>query len=262
MRRRHSGAVLDPGPEVAWSVGGKLHREPAVAALDSAGRVVGFGSRAILAAARRGSGMVILPIFDSFRPIRADLASIFLEWMTGGCRRGSVVAVTLAADTSPAAVAGWNGLARRFGLEPVVIPRPIAVCSGLDLDRERSHLVAVVAPDVLEVAIVSGEGLVASRSLGGEPELGELPALVRSLLVQVDPDHEADVLDEGIHVVGEVAAATRAATEVAERVGCEATVAADPEWVIVKGATGILQTVSPYLTPRLGRRFRAVRVGS
>lgn len=266
------GLSVDPGADTTWSSGPTVVTQPTVVAVDATGAPRAFGSRAVLAAARRGSGLRLTRPFTSMGIVDAHLARTYLRWVidTARCGRRRLPLMVVIPARTGRDVGGWQELAESIGVRPLAVERPVAAVAGLGLDSisEIAHMVVDAELEGTEVAVVADGIVVGARQA---PPLttgvAATAAAIRTLLVTIDPDHELDIADRGIHLVGRRMADASLVGALADRVGLAVTVPDDPGRVVIDGARRTMETVRPYLSPVWSRRWgsrlglRAVRGG-
>jgi len=260
-----AGLSVDPGPETTWSSGSKLITEPTAVAVDDTGIARACGSRAVLVAARRGSGLHLARPFTSMTIDDPVQTRAYLRWVietAGGRRRRPTLMVVVPALSRAEIVSMWRELAESVGVRPLVVERPVAALAGLGIDVAvgTAHMVVDAEKDATEVAVVADGSVVDVRQTPPlSVDVAATAAAIRSLLVTIDPDFELDIADQGIHLVGRQVADARLAADLATRVGFAVNVANDPERVVVAGAQRTMETVRPYLAQVLSRRRVGVR---
>lgn len=262
-----AGLSVDPGPETTWSTGGELHTEPAAVAVDSSGRARACGSQAIQAAGRKGAGLRLCHPFTSTEVMDVDLSRAYLRWLVERARclrRRLPLMIVIPAETPARTAAVWGDLARSIGAEPMVVQRPVAAVAGLGLATASgiAHLVVEAEPDATELAVVVDGLVVASQVVPPLPTgLDEAADVVRSFLVSIDPDHEIDIADQGINLVGRRADYAFGKAFAAD-VGLAVNIPDRPEAVVIEGARRAMEAIRPYLdlvTGRAGPGLRGVR---
>lgn len=257
------GLSVDPGTNTTWSSGPALVTEPTAVAVDVTGTPRACGSKAVLVAARRGSGLRLTRPFTSMGVLDAPLARAYMRWMidSAGCGRRRLPLMLVVPAKREAG--GWKELAESIGVRPLVVERPVAAVVGLGLDGDSgiAHMVVDAELDATEVAVVVDGVVVGARQCRPLAEgMAETTSAIRSLLFTIDPDHELDVADRGIHLVGRQMADSGLAGALADRVGLAVTVPDDPGKVVIEGARRTMETVRPYLrlvwSPRRRSRLR------
>ena len=170
-----------------------------------------------------------------------------------------MVVVPAVADSG---AGGWREMAESIGVRPLVIERPVAAVVGLGFDDATgaAHMVVDAELEGTETAVVVDGVVVGARQTPPLSKgLGATAAAVRSLLVTIDPDHELDIADRGINLVGRQVADIRLAGALGERVGLAVKVPDDPGRVVIEGARRTMETMRPYLPAVLSRRARSRR---
>jgi actin-like ATPase involved in cell morphogenesis len=260
-----AGLSVDPGPDTTWSSGTKFITEPAAVAVDDTGAPRACGSRAVLVAARRGSGLHLARPFTSMTIDDPALTRAYLRWVietAGGRRRRPTLMVVVPALSRPEITGMWRQLAESVGVRPLVVERPIAALAGLGIDAAEgtAHMVVDAERDATEVAVVADGSVVDVRQTSPlSIDVAATAAAIRSLVVTIDPDFELDIADQGIHLVGREVADARLAAELAARVGFPVNMAKDPGRVVIAGAQRTMETVRPYLAQVLSRRRVGVK---
>ncbi|MGH8910907.1 MAG: rod shape-determining protein [Acidimicrobiia bacterium] len=271
--RASEGLSVDPGADTTWASGPKLVTEPTAVAVDASGTARACGSRAVLVAARRGSGLRLTRPFTAMSIVDPLLTRTYLRWVieTAGCGRLRVPLMVVVPAVADSEAGGWRELAESIGVRPLVVERPVAAVVGLGLDdvSGAAQMVVDAEHEGTETAVVVDGVVVGARH---SPPLSKglraTAAAVRSLLVSIDPDHELDIADRGINLVGRQMADMRLAGALGERVGLAINVPDDPGRVVIEGARRTMETMRPYLPAVLSRRvrrrpsFKAARGGS
>jgi actin-like ATPase involved in cell morphogenesis len=247
-----------------------LVTEPVAVAVDAEGNPKAFGSRAVLLAARRGSGLRVRLPFTSLGIDDPALGCAYLRWLieTGGRgRRHTQLMVVVPALAGPRMAGSWRRLGKAVGADALVVERPLAALAGLGIDVSSGSAYMVVDSerDATEVAVVAEGAVVDARHTPPLSAGVEATAeAVLSLLVSIDPDFELDIADRGIQLVGRQGLGRDAAADLASRVGFPVVAAVSPERVVIAGAQRTIEEVRPYLhqlRARSGTGLRAVRGG-
>lgn len=267
FRRVPVVVVLVPTAASTSFVAGNLRRSTATAvAVDASGRSLAFGNTAVLATARRrGRASLVVPF--SHRRIESEsTAADYLTWLVGeaGCRRReAILAPIIAAAGHDSLAASWRRVATAAGLRSIVLSRPLAAAEGMDIDLGSSNarLIVDLVDGLAEVSIIQGGEVQVSRSCPGT-EPADVGAVVRSLLIQLDPDHEQDVADSGITVVGE-ALPGGWRDELERRAHLPVTTVVSAQ-VVLEGGQRTVDGLRPYLRRLAPSRpgFRVVPAGS
>lgn len=235
-------------------------------AVDPAGHCLGFGEAAVLAAARRRSRVSLLVPF-SHRRIESERATAdYLNWLVGeaGCRRREVILAPVVAATGHEALAGdWRRAVAAAGLRSIVLSRPLAAVVGMGVDVESSaaQMTVDLVDGIAEVAVLSGGQVQVTRSCSGT-DPGEVAAVVRSILIQLDPDLEQDIVDAGLRMIGG-SIPSGWGEELGRRAHLPVSAVGDAEQLVLEGARRTVESLRPYLR-RLASsrpRFRAVPAG-
>lgn len=258
--------AVDPGSDTTWAKGERAIAEPTAVAVDDQGRAHLFGSEAVMAAARRQSGLALIRPFTASEVIVPRLAGAYLQWLVarageGHCRLVPLMLVVPTTGLSPTADR-WGMVAAGIGARPLLVERPLAAVAGLDLARDpaRAVMVVVATGESTEVAVIADGKVVHSRHCDPmDQSIADIATVIRSALVSIDPDLELDVADAGIFLVGPRASA-RLAAELTARVAVEVSLAPNPERVVLEGARQAMETVRPFL-PKLTGKFRAGLAG-
>jgi actin-like ATPase involved in cell morphogenesis len=259
--------VLPTASCSTFAAGAVRGSAPTVVAVDPAGRSFAFGDTAVLATARRGTRASLVVPFTHRRMASEAVAADYLAWLVGeaGCRRREAILAPIVAGTGHDGVAGgWRRAASAAGLRSIVLSRPSAAAVGMDLGVESStaRLIVDLVDGTAEVSIIAGGETQLTRSCSGT-EPADVAAVVRSILIQLDPDHEQDVVDSGISVIGE-AIANGWKEELERRAHLPVTVVGDTEQVILEGGRRTVEGLRPYLRSFVSARsgFRVVPAGS
>ncbi len=262
--------ALDPASEAAWRSGTKLVTEPVAVAIEGNDRPCAFGSRAVLLAARRGSGLSLRIPFTSTTILDRALGRAYLRWLVetaGRGRRNTQLMVVVPALAGPPLAASWRSLGEEVGARSLVVERPLAALAGLGVDVSSggAYMVVDSERDTTEVAVVADGTVVAARHTPPLTVGIETTAeAILSLLVTIDPDFELDIADLGVQLVGRQMASEAVAAELATQVGIPVVAAGDRARVVIDGAQKTIDEVRPYMHQMLARGrtgFRAVRGG-
>lgn len=265
MRRRPSVVLIAPGAETSWADDGGRVTQATVVAVDDVGSIQAFGSEAALSAARRRSSLQLIQPFSAAAIDHPSLTRSYLHWLldsSGHRSRNTVLAILV--PSTPAGIAeSWKFVCDGLGFGSVMVSRPVAAATGLgmEVDSGAAHMIVDVTSDTAEVAVVGEGAVLFSRSC--EPDPHQVASVIRSALVQIDPDLEWDVLGGGIHVLGHVPVEDWK-EELSTLVGVPVSVASDAESILFAGARATLDDIEPYLssvTPGVGRFFRGVLAG-
>lgn len=236
-------------------------------AVDPSGHAFGFGESAVLAADRQPSRVSLLVPFSHRRIESERAAAEYLNWLVGeaGCRRREVILAPVVAATGHEALASdWRRVVATAGLRSIVLSRPLAAAVGIGIDVESwaAQMTVDLVDGIAEVAVISGGQVQVTRSCSGTYP-GDVAAVVRSILIQLDPDLEQDIVDAGIRVIGDNIPAGWG-EELGRRAHLPVSVVGDTEQVVLEGARRTVESLRPYLR-RLassGPRLRAVPAGS
>gem|GEM_PF-1498861 len=266
MARRAPVLVVAPGAETTWSTGDDLTTQAAVVAVDASGAPQAYGSEAALSVARRHAALRLQQPFSSTEIFHPELARAYLRWLMArtGCRGRHAVMAVLVPSYPAGAADVWRQICEPLEVGSVMVTRPLAAASGLgiEVDSGYASLIVDVTADTVEVAVVAdGRVLVSRRSSHRDPH--DLAPVIRSTLVQVDPDLEWDVLSGGINVVGRAPEADWA-KELSAVTGLPVKVTAEPERALIDGALVSLEALRPYIStvmPRASRLLREVLAG-
>ncbi|HEX7100649.1 MAG TPA: rod shape-determining protein [Acidimicrobiia bacterium] len=266
MRRRPPVLVVAPGAETAWSGGAEVVTQATVVAVDQAGRIAGFGSKAALAAAKRGEDLRLYQPFSATEIFSVDLTRAYLRWLVESWPEGGrhPVLALLLPDCAMERSERWKAVCDSIGVGFVTISRPVAAAAGLglDVDSGAADMIVDVRSDAAEIAVVADGGVLFSRNCY-EPTPSTVASTIRSALVQIDPDLEWDVLSGGIHLLGRVPA-DEWRRELSKTLGVRVGFAAEAERVLIAGARTNLDALESYLwsvTPGVSRLFRGVLAG-
>ncbi len=200
--------VIDPGARVTsvWSSSTGILSHPSLVAVDVGGAVRCHGGEAIRMTRRHGDLLSARRPFVGGDVADETAARAFLRWMMSGVghvpRHGALL-FPLPPSTTDEAVSRWKRLAQSVGARPVILDRLIAMALGLGLsvETERAHLLIEVRSDFTEVGVVSRGVVVAEHLIRDEPESwGQLVDVVLGLLLDLDPDLELDIREEGLQL--------------------------------------------------------------
>lgn len=141
----------------------------------------------------------------------------------------------------------WREIAAELSGRVVIVPRPIALASGLGLyiDGPEASMVVDIRSDGAELSILAEGGILASSATDDLSPDG-LARSVWALLDGADPDVEGDVARLGIHLVG----AGREAEWVARLVrllGIPIQIYPDPGGILMDGIDANRPVVERYL---------------
>lgn len=270
MFRRRAPVVIVVVPtssSTVWAVGTDRRSAPTAVAVDSSGRFLAHGAPAVLTAARRGNQASVVVPFSHRRLDFEAAAADYLRWLVGaaGCKRREAIVAPIVAATDHERLAGaWRRVASAAGLRSLVISRPVAAAVGMDLDVEAAaaHLIVDLVDGAAEVSVIfSGQAQV-MRSCSGEAP-ADVAAVVRSVLIQLDPDLEQDITVSGVKVIGD-RIPPGWGTELERRIHLPVEVVENPEQAVLEGARRTVEGLKPYLRRLVSTRpaFRAVPAGS
>jgi actin-like ATPase involved in cell morphogenesis len=258
--------VVPTASSTTFAAGAVRGSAPTAVAVDSAGRSFDFGDTAVLATARRGTRASLVVPFTHRRMESEAVAADYLAWLVGeaGCRRReAILAPIVAATGHESAARAWRRAASVAGLRSIVVSRPLAAAVGMDLDVESStaRLIIDLVDGTAEVSVIQGGETRVTRSCPGT-EPADVAAVVRSILIQLDPDHEQDVVDCGISVIGEAIA--NGWREELERGAHLPVTAIGDGAVVLEGGRRTVEGLRPYLRRLVPGRpgFRVVPAGS
>lgn len=267
LRRNPDVIVLEPTASVTtWSTGTGNRSSATAVAIDRAGRIMAFGSEAVLAVARRGSDLQLVTPFTHGSVHSEALAGAYLRWIVdqAGCRRNVLVVPVLSTIDHASLADRWRLAAARVRLRSLALTRPVAAAeeTGLDLDDGARMMVDVVGGSVEVTVVDRGEVLVTRRCSTTEP--ADVAAVVRSTLVQVDPDLEQDIVQTGLTLMGEPAAVDWVRS-LERRLPLSLRPGAVSEQAILDGARRTVAGLRPYLgalvSPGPRRAVRAAPAG-
>jgi actin-like ATPase involved in cell morphogenesis len=203
MARRRPLTILIPGDETVRSDGPRTVAHPSVVAVDSTGAPRFFGGEAVLANARRHSDLSLYAPFTS-RVDDHPLTLAYMRWLLRPAALGAPKApIVLAVPNSPTSCqTAWRAIADGLPGRVVIVPRAIALASGLGLhiDGSAASMVVDLRTDGAEVSILAQCGVLAARATG-ETSAEAVARVIRSLLEDGDPDVEDDISQRGVHLV-------------------------------------------------------------
>lgn len=247
--------MIDAGTEVTtvWSAWRGTLSHPSAVAVDDHGVVRAHGGAALLAAARRsGERLTARRPFAGGDVVDMAMAGSFLRWLLAESvprvRKGMIL-FPLPTSTSKEVASHWRQLAETTGRPPVIADRPIAVALGLGLSANdgRAHLLIEVTPDFVEIGIVARGAVIAERLIHGEPESwASAVEMVGLMLLEIDPDDELDIREEGLHLVARAPESELLAQLLVDGLGIPALVTGAEIHPVVLGARQIVQTMSHY----------------
>jgi actin-like ATPase involved in cell morphogenesis len=245
--------AVDIGPQFTsvWSPGGSLDAQPSVVAVDRSGEARAHGFRAVLGCARRSSGLRLVWPFERGRVGDPDLARQHLNWaleQVGRRRFRGKVILPVHTGLPESARRGWQALVESTRAHPVLLERPMtaALGLGLDVDGPQAHLVVELAGSLVEVSVVAEGSVVAARLLDPPPNgLFSVASAIQEMLRTLDPDHELDIRDDGIHLHGW--SIETDATALAELVDVAIAPGSTMPSAVAIGARRALEETLPYL---------------
>jgi len=203
MSRPRPLTVVIPGVETRRRVGARVDSQPSLVAVDATGRARYFGRDAILAHARRHSNLSLRRPFIAYDVADHYLAVAYMTWQVETAT-DHANGIVLVVPHAPAGIRqAWRAIAGWLPGRVAIVPRPIALASGLglDIDTSTAHMVVDLRSDDAEISILAEGGIVASAaSRDVTPE--SLARVARALLEEVDPDVEDDINQRGLHLVG------------------------------------------------------------
>lgn len=161
-------------------------------------------------------------------------------------RRGAIL-FPLPTSTPEDVTSHWRRLARGLGSRPLIVDRPIALALGLGLSAEtdRAHLLIEVTTDFVEISVVSRGAVIDEHLIRGEPESwATLIEMVGAVLIEVDPDHELDIREEGLHLVARDPESELLARLLADGLGIPVLITDAAFHPVLAGAAQIVETIS------------------
>ena len=164
----------------------------------------------------------------------------------GHFRNGAIV-FPLPTSTPEDVTSRWRSLAIGMGSRPLIVDRPIALALGLGLaaESDRAHLLIEVTPDFVEIGVVWRGEVIREHLLPGEPESWATSVdLAGSLLIEIDPDHEHDIREEGLHLVARHPESDLLAGLLADSLDIAVLVTGTEHDPVLLGAFEIVQTMS------------------
>ena len=192
-------------------------------------------------------GTVITSLVSSSRDGLPEPSVVALDRIgLGHCRRGAIV-LPLPSSTPDDVTSRWRSLALGLGRRPFFVDRPIALALGLGLsaESERAHLLIEVNPGFVEAGVVSRGVVISEHLLPGEPESwATLVDVVGSMLIEIDPDHELDIREEGLHLVARHPESELLSRLLAESLGISVLVTDAKRDPVLLGAAQIVQSIS------------------
>ena len=231
-------------------------------AVDLEGRPRAFGSAAVMESARRSSGLSLCRPYTSSEVLDVRLSRAYLRWLVAtageGHTKGVPLMLVVSVSARPTSVPSWRALADSLGLKSLLVDRPLAAVAELEVEASSGRAMMLVMAETksTEIAVVAGGVVVMARTCPPLTEgMAAVAAVVRSALVSIDPDHELDVIDGGVHLVG-LAANWRVAEDLTKRLPCDVVMAANPGQVVLEGARKAMDTVRPFLPMLSGRTWR------
>lgn len=217
-QHHHPITVLIPGEETVRRQGARVDSQPTLVAVDPTGRAKHFGLDAVVAKARRHSDLILRSPYTTSDVTDPDLTFAFMTWLAEPAISGAHGAgVVLSVPDAPTRTRqAWREIAAELSGRVVIVPRPIALASGLglDIDSPTASMVVDLRSDGAELSILA-EGAILVSSATDDLSPDGLAGSVWALLDGVDPDIEGDIAQEGIYLVG----AGREADWVARLVG-------------------------------------------
>lgn len=245
----HPLTVLIPGEETVRRRGAHVDSQPTLVAVDPAGRARHFGLDAVVAKTRRHSNVILRSPYTTSDVSDPDLTLAFMTWLaepaiSGAHGAGLVLSVP---DAPTSTRQAWRAIAAELSGRVVIVPRPIALASGLglDIDGPAASMVVDLRSDGAEISILAEGGILASSATDDVSPDG-LALSVWALLDGVDPDVEGDITRWGIHLVG----AGREAGWVARLVGLlrvSIQISPDPGGILMNGIDANRPVVERYL---------------
>lgn len=245
----HPLTVLIPGEETVRRRGSRVDTQPTLVAVDPAGRARYFGFDAVVAKTRRNSNVILRSPYTASDVSDPDLTLAFMTWLAEPAISGAHGAgVVLSVPDAPTSTRhAWREIAAKLSGRVVIVPRPIALASGLglDIDGPAASMVIDLRSDGAELSILAEGGVLASSATDDLTPDG-LARSVWALLEEVDPDVDGDIARRGIHLVG----AGREARWVARLVGLLGVaieVSPDPGGILMDGIDANRPVVERYL---------------
>lgn len=245
----HPITVLIPGEETVRRQGARVDSQPTLVAVDPTGRARHFGLDAVMAKARRHSDLILRSPYTTTDVSDPDLTFAYMNWLaepaiSGAHGAGLVLSVP---DAPTSTRHAWREIAAELSGRVVIVPRPIALASGLGLyiDGPAASMVVDLRSDGAELSILAEGGILASSATDDVSPDG-LARSVWALLDGVDPDVEGDIAQRGIHLVG----AGREADWVARLVrllGVPIQIFPDPGVILMAGIDANRPVVERYL---------------
>jgi hypothetical protein len=196
---RRDVVVVVPGQETTCFDGVRELTEPTAVDLDRRGRIRNLGSRA-----GGPDGREAVVPFSATDVFHIDVAAAYIESLVGGFHLRHPVAAILTPAGSHHKDERWQSVAARLRIPAVLVSRPMAaaVGLGLEVDSAGGMLVVEVSSSITIVAVVA-DGTVVASVTGRGREPADVAALIRSVLVGIDPDLEWDVRRAGVHLLGD-----------------------------------------------------------
>lgn len=201
----HPLTVLIPGEETVRGQSGRIDSQPTLVAVDPSGRARHFGIEAVVAKTKRNADLILRAPYTTSDVSDPDLTLAFMTWLAGPAISGAHGAgVVLSVPDAPVdAREAWRDIAARLSGRVVIVPRPIALASGLglDIDGPAASMVVDVRSDGAELSVLAEGGILASGATDDLTPDG-LAGAIWALLERVDPDVDGDIVGRGIHLVG------------------------------------------------------------
>jgi actin-like ATPase involved in cell morphogenesis len=240
--------VVDAGAELTtvWSPWFGTATHPSLVAVDDRGMVRAHGAAALVAKSSDDRLTLRRPfaagdVVDRYLA-RSLLVRLFSTY--GLKTRRSAIVFPLPPSAPEKVTSHWRQLAADIGGRALFASRPIANAIGLGLgvEGDRAHLLIEVTADFVEVGIISGESLIAERTIPKPAGWSPLVEMVGSMLRDADPDDELDIRAEGLHLVASPPATEELARMLADRLGTPVLVTGAGMHPVVLGARQIVRS--------------------
>ncbi|MPZ52282.1 MAG: hypothetical protein GEU79_06035 [Acidimicrobiia bacterium] len=259
--RSEVALVIGAELSTVWSSHRGLQSHPSVVAVDRRRHIRSFGREA--QAPRRGRHRVTNKIapFAIGSLSDPDLARAYVDWLirsvTPHRHRGLAVIVAPPIGSTVVDRARWEEIIRSVGVHPIVVNRLMAASLGLGNPSEpdRANMVVEVADGVVESIVVTDDGPVSSgrRALEENRRPEMLARMIANELRSVDPDHELDIRDQGIQLLGRSLPHSLIAGLESD-LGVRVYPVQDPNGVVISGLRSALDMFRPSLVNGLSER--------